>query len=110
MAKARQRGVNLELWDLREADLTGWDYHTARDNVERWRVHYAPGVRVAALVRSRSNYAVAFTVKTVAETEQLNVVFDVFTGKDEALAWLASKGPPAVSSTIPAPSSGKRND
>jgi hypothetical protein len=110
MSKARQHGLTLELWDLREADLTGWDYHTARDAVDRWREHYAPGVRVAALVRSRRNYAVAFAVKSVAETEQLNLVFDVFAEENAALSWLVSEAPPASLSTIPAPSSGESSD
>jgi hypothetical protein len=108
VAQARLHGIGLELWDLREADLTGWDYHTARDAVERWREHYTPGVRVAALVRSRYNYAVAFAVKSVAETEQLNAMLDVFVEEDLALNWLVSEGPPATVSTIPAPSSGER--
>lgn len=103
MEEARRLGIDLELWELGQADLARWDYHTARESTTLWRRYYGPGIRVALRVQSRQDFATAHVVKAVVETEQLGVDFEVFSDVTAALKWLVSAAPPVGTSTIPAP-------
>lgn len=99
---AHRRGITHELWDLRRADLTRWDYAAAKERLEHNR-HTAHGVRAALLTQDREQFAVAAAIRALVEAEGIGSVVGVFTSEAEALCWLLDAPPPSLPETIPAP-------